>query len=175
MRWFSGILLLLLFTSCEEKKAFELYTQEFRDIMKSEEGFLRMLEPGMSQQQVKHEEQWALRDEDKNYLFFEQRKKTGEMYTLECTFGPGGLMEIKMDCYLISSGDARNLFNEMKEYYQSRFGESEDYYGFSGWVTDFDGQVVKIELEDESSQYRQGKISLFIYQHIPEAPSKPKG
>lgn len=173
MRLLYALIFFFIFISCEEKKAFDLYSPEFKKIMKSEAGFLRTLEPGMTIQQVKHEEKWILRDEDNDYLFFENKEKSGEMHTLECTFGPGGLMEIKLDAYLISSGDARNLFNELKAWYQSRYGESEDYYGFSGWVTEFDGRTVHIELKDESSEYRQGKISLFIYQFIPPAPPKP--
>ena len=141
--------------------------------MESENGFFRNLEPGMTIQQVKDEEKWILRDEEKDYLFFEQREKSGEMHTLECSFGVQGLMEIKLDSYFIGSAEARSLFNEMKEYYKSRFGESEDYYGFSGWITEFDEKTIHIELSDETSEYRQGKISLFIYEYVPEAPKKP--
>lgn len=175
MRTFWVLLLSMVLLSCEEEKAFDLYSTEFKKIMKSDQGFLRMLEPGMTISQVKHEEKWILQDEEKDYLFFENREKSGEMHTLECTFGPGGLMEIKLDLYMISSGDARNLFNEFKEYFTSRYGESEDYYGFSGWVTEDDGRVIHVELKDESSEYRQGKLSLFIYEYIAPAPSKPQG
>ena len=114
--------------------------------MKSEAGFFRSLEPGMTLQQVKEEEKWVLRDEEKDYLFFEQREKSGEMHTMECTFGLAGLMEIKLDSYFIGSDEARSIFNEMKDYYKARLGESEDYYGFSGWVTEFNERIIHIEL-----------------------------
>ena len=163
----------VMIIACDPPKAFDTYSEEFRHVMKTETGFLRGLSPGMPLAQVKEIEKWPLKDEEPNYLFYEQYDTLGRMNTLEINF-ENGLKELRLDSYFISAAEARSFFNELKEFYTARFGESEDYYGFSGWNFEIDERVFNIELNDESAEYRQGKISLFVYEHIPETPKKPK-
>ncbi len=159
-------------SGCGEKKKFSEYSEGFRKLARADEGIFRGYEPGMSFQAVKNAEPGRPVQEEKDYLFYEYREKNGEMFTLEFVFDQGILQEFRLDGYYIAKGDARTLFLEIKEFFESRYGEGEDYFGFSGWVLKKNDRLIYCELKDESSEYRQGKLSLFVYKH--EEPTAPK-
>lgn len=169
----SGLFLIAfaaLLASCKENKPFEQYGEGVKKVFKNSEKLFRGLDIGDPIDVVKKTETQKPQDEDKNYLFYEYREKSGDLQTVEYNFDAEGLNEIRYDAYFITNEDARTLFNDIKVYLKDKYGESEDYYGFSGWTFEKDGRQIYIELKDESAEYRHGKISLIIYEFELVAP-----
>jgi hypothetical protein len=165
-----SLLLLLSFASCKEEKPIDQYGEGVKKVFFSSEKIFRGLNMGDPIDAVKKVESRKAQEEDKNYLFYEDRQKTGDIETVEYNFDEAGLNEIRYDAYFIITEDARTLFNDIRAYLKDKYGESEDYYGFSGWSFEQDDRQINIELKDESAEYRQGKISLIIYEFELTAP-----
>ena len=124
--------------------------------------------------QVKEAEAAKPKDEQENYLYYEFNTDTGEFYTVEYNFDERGLYEMRVDAYFIKEADARTLYESFMSYYTDVYGKIEDYYGFSAWDIKQENKNFRIELADESAEYRQGKFSLLIYYSIENPPLKKK-
>lgn len=169
------VLSALVFSSCgSEKKPVEDYGKAFLQVMKNNKGFARGVVLGLNINQVKEAEGSKPKDEDGNYLYYEYYFDTSEFYTVEYNFDERGLYEMRIDAYLIKEADARALYESFKEYYTDAFGKIDDYYGFAAWQVKQDNRNFRVELSDESAEYRQGKFSLLIYYSIENLVPKKK-
>jgi len=171
MKKILSLLILLRFAlvSCDSKKNLSEYGDLFARLMKNEKGIFRGLILGLKPSQVKEAEGVRPQQEEESYLFYDFILDTAESYTLEYNFDERGLSEMRLDAYFIQEADARALYESFKAYYTDRFGEVNDFYGFTAWDIVQDNRRIRIELADESAEYRQGKFSLLIYFSI-EAP-----
>ena len=165
----------IILISCgSEKKPVEDYGKKFAQIIKNEKGIARGIVLGLKKSQVKEAESAKPKDEDENYLYYEFNTDTGEFYTVEYNFDDRGLYEMRIDAYYIQEADARTLYESFRSYYTDLYGKIEDFYGFSAWEVKQDSKNLRIELADESAEYRQGKFSLLLYYAIENPVLKKK-
>jgi len=165
---------LILFSCGSEKTPVEDYGEKFTQIIKNEKGIARGIVLGLKMSQVKEAEATKPKDEQENYLYYEFNTDTGEFYTVEYNFDERGLYEMRIDVYFIKEADARALYENFMAYYTASYGKIDDFYGFAAWQIKQDSRNFRIELADESAEYRQGKFSLLLYYSIENPILKKK-
>lgn len=155
----------IAFVSCDKGPSISQYGKKFEEIMKSPEGMFRGLDLGKSVKEIKAAEgESKPKDEDKNYLYYEFKTDTGELYSIEYNFDERGLNEVRLDVYYINPADARSLFVAFRDYYTKKYGETDKFEGFAAWGFHTpDNKKIQIEMTDESAEYRQGKFSFTLY------------
>ncbi len=99
--------------------------------------------------------------EETDYLFYELKNDSGELYSIEYNFNDKKkLADIRFDGYFTEKTTAHTLFENFKTYFNETYGNTEDSFGYAIWKLK-DGTT--IELADESTEYKQGKITLLFY------------
>lgn len=153
---------LLFFSFCKnspEKSVFE-------KINTSEKGDFRGIFIRSSIAEVKQTEKNIPKNAEDDYLFYEiPISENEEYYTLGYSFNEKGLYEILSDIYLKKPDDALKLFQQIKENFQTRFGnpQQEDDRTVVWTIKTEKSNEVEVTLSDESENYDSGKISISFY------------
>lgn len=155
------ICIFLLTLSCNAPSA-----TVFEKIRTSEKGDFRGVFIRSSLEEVKQTEAIPPKNEESDYLYYEiPLDGNEEYYTVGYSFNEKGLYEILLDVNLAKTDDALQLFNDLKENFQSRFGnpKQEDETTIVWTINTEKSEEVELTLSDESANYNSGKISVSFY------------
>lgn len=161
MRKFFLPAFLLFIFSCGNHSGISDYGGTFQKIIKSDGGIFRGLLLEDDYKKIQGSENGALLEQDSSYLFYEYKLDSSDTYTIEYQFENKKLSDIRLDAYVKNSGEWKVLFENLKEYFNSKYGNCEKEKDSFVWRTD--GGNISIFLTDESTDYEEGILSLEIY------------
>ncbi|MBN8701501.1 MAG: hypothetical protein J0M08_00400 [Bacteroidetes bacterium] len=161
---FFAIVLTIFSTSCNFNKTKSDVDELAQKITVSEENVVRGVYLGMSPSEVLKAEVIKASVQEANYLLYEATTDSSDTYTIAYTFDEDSLSEIRIDVYTISEAKAAQLLIKLKEFFANKYDDpiTENNTLFI-WGIKLNGIPMRIELADESEEYKQGKISLTIY------------
>lgn len=121
-------LLLLLFSSCEEKKepvvqkerVFEGYHPLMDEIVRTKAGVFRGLDLNCNAVKIKETEGATPIEEENGRLFFEYKADSITTYSIDYTLNHDSLEEISVNIYCKDLELCSYLFCDLKDYYASK-------------------------------------------------------
>ena len=138
----------------------------FEKILISESGDFRGVSIRSFAEEVKQIESIPPKNPESDYLFYEfPLDGNEEFYTVGYSFNEKGLYEILLDVNLAQTQDALQLFKDLKENFELRYGnpKQEDETTVVWTIKSKKSEEVEVTLSDESASYNSGKISVSFY------------
>lgn len=146
---------------------------ELKDVIRTEQGHFRGVSIDDSPEMVMAiEDSTKLADRNRTdtYLYYDfPLKKKSEIkgansLTVAYNFEDGKLFEIQADIYLEDIGDCNHIYEQLIELFNRKYGDYVTDEGYLVWKTQLSGgDKISVELINETSEYKVGKLSLTIF------------
>jgi len=143
------------------------------NITKNENGIFRGIDIGDSPEKVMSlEDSLTLKDKARanTYLYYDIPVKVrggtkgANSFTIAYNFEDEHLYEIQVDVYLESEDDCQRIYKDFITLYNKKYGKYIKDQDYLVWNTkSAEGDNISIELINESNEYKDGKLSLTIF------------
>lgn len=162
----------LFFSSCNSEIDSKKYIIPIKTILKTETGLLRGIEPGSTFEEIKKAESSEPLESDSGTFYYEYEIDTLGYFSVEYFFEDNEMHDCRVNIYTKYEESSRQLFTEIKSYFDKKSGASVSEKGFFVWKTkNKRNESIEISLIDESSDYIDeeastdyaGIISISVY------------
>lgn len=112
-------------------------------------------------QKINSAEKIKLLEKDSTYLLYEDTLGATDTYTVEYRFEKNKLTEIRLDVYVKDLEKWKIIFENFRAHFNVKYGKCSHEHDSFVWKIN-DGNI-NIVLTDESTDYKDGKLSLEIF------------
>jgi len=171
----SVIFLILMLVGCRGKLS--QYGESFTELMKNDDGLFRGLSIGDTPTDVQQSEGGGPTESTDDLLTYNGPIGEHGTYTIRYGFEKGHLYEILADASFDDQAEGLKMLAGFRDYFTEKYGPSQKESGFLVWKTKpgSNGQVVSIEMIDESEFADFGNWSLSMYNQTATKESDANG